>query len=123
LTQNFTEAFAGSTDLTFIEPLLTLDSQYLILYSGNHRPRGHLVQLKPWKVVLTTNQILRWSPIAGWILLQGDNDFKWIDYSGQKRIPLNGWPNNWSWSPGGKRAALVNGRHVEVIEPSLPENN
>ena len=134
LTQNFTDAFAGSTDLTFIEPLLTVDSKYLILYSNHdtapkdeltpwtHRTRGHLVQLKPWKPVLTTDQILRWSPIAGWVLLQGDDDFKWIDYSGQKTIPLKGWPNDWTWSPGGKWAALVKDRSVELIEPSLPRN-
>jgi hypothetical protein len=70
--------------------------------------------------VLEKNQILRWSPIAGWVLKQEDTTFKWIDYAGSRTANISGWPNDWKWSHDGSYAATISEHKIKLFKPELP---
>lgn len=132
LTGDFEKAFGKKLYITFVSPLWTPDGKYVILYNTEHLPpaspdglgrskdTSYLIQLQPFKIILSNERTIRWSPIPGWVLLQGSNGFEWIDYAGKRKVPLNGWPNNWCWSPDGVHAAEVRGNRVVVFKPTLP---
>jgi Tol biopolymer transport system component len=132
LTERFEEVCGEDMDLTFVSPRWLPDGKSVVFYnttsvpypgSGPPTPDGHtsyVVQVDPWRVILTQDGFLRWAPVPGWVLLQGSDDFEWLDYAGTTRARLKGWPNDWIWSPDGKHAAEVRGRNVVVFSPPFP---
>jgi hypothetical protein len=123
LSIDFKKEF-GRRDITLVAPLWTLDGRYVILYATSTEStaiqQGYLIQPKPFKVVLSTNQIIRWSPMPGWVLLQGEMSFKWINYEGNTTAPIRGWPNDWTWSLNGRLAARIDDGKIEILKPKLP---
>jgi len=124
LSKDFEKEFGSHMKLTFVAPVWTPDGKYVVLYNTSEQSRalkrGCLVQLNPFKIVLEKNQILRWSPIAGWVLTQGDMTFKWIDYAGSRTADISGWPNDWKWSHDGSYAAMISGHKIKIFKPELP---
>ncbi len=132
LTSQFSEAFGVDADLTLVADRWTPDDHCVIYYATTwippespdhpplHRMTGYVVQIEPWRVILSQPAILRWSPVPGWVLLQGDNDFQWLSESGSEKIPVEGWVNDWTWSPNGAYAAQVEDSSVTIFRPALP---
>jgi len=130
LTSEFLGVIDKNLDMHLAAPLWTPDGKHIVIYSTAEIPKrfggfrfkhtGYLIQLRPFKVILSTKGIIRRSPISGWAFLQGDNDFEWIDHTGTKAIKLDGWPNNWVWSPNGQLASRIKEGKVVVFKPKLP---
>lgn len=130
LTVEFNITFGAGRDITCLG--WTSDEKYVILHNTRHLPpatrdgpgrmtwTGHVVQLQPFKLILSSDRLIRPSPIPGWVLLQGDDTFDWMDYAGTRMVELNGWPNDWIWSPDGQLAARVSDAKVVVFHPALP---
>jgi len=127
LTKDFEKEFGSHMKLTFVAPLWTPDGKYVLLYNTSERStalqRGCLIQLNPFKILMEKDQILRWSPVPGWVLLQGDNTFKWLDYAGNRTANISGWPNDWRWSNDGSYAATISGQKIKIFKPELPPTN
>ena len=123
MTEQFAKEFGRNRDVTLVSPLWAPDGESVVLYTdegSTARHRGCVVRLVPFGVVLSKNQILRWSPVTNWFLLQGEMTFMWIDISGQRTAPIEGWINDWTWSRDGALAARIEGGAVKVFRPSLP---
>lgn len=123
LTEEFRNIISKvSGDIFFDSSQWTPDGKYVIFYaSTGSKHVGYVVQPNPFKIILKKDKIIRWSPIPGWVLLQGGNTFEWIDYSGQKTIELDGWPNDWIWSPDRIHAARIEDGKVLVFKPIVPK--
>jgi hypothetical protein len=115
-------------DLTLVG--WTGDGQYFLAYTtssydqvGNQltEEHGYLLQLQPFKVVLKTDEILRASPLPGWVFLQGGDTMTWLNYEGTRKAPLNGWANDWTWSADGQYAAGIVDGKVSLFQPTLPK--
>ena len=134
LTDEFMKAFGQNLGINFVSPVWTPDGKHVILHNTKHLPpaspdgpgrnksTGYLIQLQPFQIVLSNDRFIRWSPIPGWVLLQGDRDdtFDWMNYAGTETVKLNGWPNNWTWSPDRRHAAQIKSGKVVVFQPRIP---
>jgi len=132
LTDDFKAALGEDLTITIVSERWTPDGRYIILYRTNATPprsdsegwrfshTGYVVQPRPFKVILEKDRILRWSPIPGWVLVQGGNEFTWTDYAATQTVQVQGWPNDWTWSPDGIHAAVIRKGRPVVFEPTLP---
>jgi hypothetical protein len=124
LSVDFEKAFGRDRDMTLVAPVWTPDGKYVVLYVNSAESTalqtGCLIQPKPFKVAYSTDQIIRWSPWPGWVLLQGSMSFKWINYDGSATAHIQGWPNDWTWSANGHYAAQIHGGKIEILKPQLP---
>ena len=132
LTDDFKKAFGDKPDITMVSPLWLPGDQFITFYQNfeyppktdndvwKHELKGHVVQVHPFRVVLTRDNILQWSPIPGWVLMQGDGTFDWLALTGDKTAPISGWSNRWTWAANGKLAAKIDGGQLVVFSPELP---
>jgi hypothetical protein len=108
----------GKEDVFLVSPVWTPDGEYVCFYKtvgGSRAEIGYLVQPDPFRIVFSKNAIIRRSPIAGWLLLQGSMSYRWLDYAGNEGTPLRGWASDWTWARDGRRAVTVeDGKPVEV---------
>ncbi len=132
LTDTFKKAFGDRLNITMVSPTWTVDDRFVVLYETieyppkndftgwKHEQKGHVVQPRPLRVVLTEDKILRWSPVPDWFLLQGQMTFKWIDILGKNTAPIKGWVNDWTWAKDGRHAARLHRGELEVLSPNMP---
>jgi len=124
LSKNFRKLLSGDRHITLVAPTWTPDGKKIIFYADSLKStavqQGYVIEPKPFKVIFSTNQIIHWSPIPGWVLLQGSMSFKWLKDDGSLTAPIQGWPNDWTWSKTGKYAAKVDSEKITIIQPALP---
>jgi hypothetical protein len=126
LTAQQQRTLGARRELTLVSPRWTADDRFVVLYTTSVRStaehRGLVIQPHPWKIVLSRQQIIRRSPLPGWVLQQGSSDFHWLSYGSGPTIirRLRGWPNAWVWASNGRRAARVVDKRVEVFAPRSP---
>ncbi len=62
---------------------------------------GYLAEPDPFRIVFAKNAIIRQSPIAGWLLLQGANSYRWLNEMAIEGVRLDGWLKDkacWAWT-------------------------
>ena len=132
LTDDFRRTFGDQIHIAMVSPVWTPDDQFVILYRTIEYPpknqftgwrfehKGYVIRPHPFQVVLQRDEILRWSPFPGWVLVQGGGTFEWLDLAGDKTAPISGWINDWTWSDNGRLAAKIGGGEVKVFRPEIP---
>ena len=81
-------------------------------------PTDHLVRVHPWEVVLSREDMLCPSTVAGTLLAAGESGVTWIDYDGQTVAALPADAPMWVWSPTGRHVAWI--EDGEVIVSGTP---
>ncbi len=112
-------------EISLSSPLWTPDGKYVILYRVIESPPhskhiGYLIQLQPFKLILSRDTMIRWAPIPGWVFLQRGSDRDWINYGGNKTVKLIDWPSKGVWSPDRVHAAIVKNGKVVIVKPRFP---
>jgi len=123
LSADFQREFGADFAVTIVSSQWTADGKHVILYSNEGSTaihRGCVVGLEPFRVKYSQDKILRRSPFADWVLVQGGNAFSWLNYMDHSTAPISGWVNDWIWSSDGSVAAKIDGGVVQVFEPELP---
>ncbi|MHC4739166.1 MAG: hypothetical protein ACYS9Y_09715 [Planctomycetota bacterium] len=130
LTAEFIRGIDKELPITLVAPLWTLDGKYVIIYSTEEIPKqsggfkgkytGYLIQPVPFKVILTSDGIIRWSPHPGWVFRQGKGYSEWINYSGTRTAKIDGSPHKWTWSRDRIHAAKIEDGKVVIFKPTLP---
>ncbi|MDB4673400.1 hypothetical protein OAF27_01170 [Verrucomicrobiales bacterium] len=123
LSDEFRRQFGSDLDVRLVSNQWTPDGAHVLLYTDGGSTahlRGCIVDPSPFKLIHSQKGILKRSPFPDWVLVQGGNNFGWLNYKNGSTAPIAGWVNDWTWSLDGTHAARIEEGVIQVFEPELP---
>ncbi len=113
----------GTDHVFLVSPLWTPDGRYVCFYKSAWNTltqTGYVIEPDPFRIAFSKNAIIRQSPMAGWLFLQGASSYRWLNDAGVEGVWLDGWPGDWTWARDGRRAAMVEDEKLVLLDVPPP---